>query len=78
MSWPEAERESWINHGGPRDPDRTKLVEGRDICVNLAFLGRTEAGTIVAVTRELLCGENGELQNLTEDGHTRLCVLQSR
>jgi len=25
--------------------------------------------------RELLCGKNGELQNLTEDGHIRLCVL---
>ena len=78
MPWPEAERGSWIIHGGPRGLDWTELVEGRDICVNLAFLGRTEAGTIVAVTRELLCGENGELQNLTEDGHTRLCVLQSR
>ena len=22
-----------------------------------------------------MCGENGELQNLTEDGHIRLCVL---
>jgi len=25
--------------------------------------------------RKLLCGENGELQNLTEDWHIRLCVL---
>jgi len=44
LSWPEAEREF-----DPRDPDWTKLVEGRDVCVDLAFLGRTEAETIVAV-----------------------------
>jgi len=38
-------------------------------------MNRTGAETAVAVMRELLCGENGELQNLTEDGHMRLCVL---
>jgi len=50
------------------DPDWTKLVKSMP-------LDRTEAEIIVAAMRELLCGENGELQNLTEDGHIRLCVL---
>ena len=45
MPWPEAERGSWIIHGGPRGLDWTELVEGRDICVDLGFLSRTEAGT---------------------------------
>ena len=56
MSWPEAEREF-----DPRDPDRTKLVEGRDVCDDLVPLGRTEAKITVAVMWELLCGENAEL-----------------
>jgi len=57
------------------DPDWTKLVVGRDICSDLLFVDQTEAEIIVAAMREVLCGENGELQNLTEDGHIRLCVL---
>jgi len=60
---------------GLRDPDRTKLVKGRSVCGGLTFLCQTEAEIIVAVMRELLCGGSGELQNLTEDGHIRLCVL---
>ena len=58
----------------PRDPDWTKLVEGSDI-IDFMPWDRAEAGIIVVAMRELLCGENGELQNLTEDGHIRLCVL---
>ena len=27
--------------------------------------------------RELLCGENGELQNLAEDEHIRLCTVRA-
>ena len=59
------------------DPDWTKLVEGCDVCYNFMFVEQTEAEIIVAAMRELLRGENGELQNLTEDGHIRLCVLAS-
>ena len=55
--------------------DWTKLVDGRFVSIDFMPRDRTEAEIVVVAMRELLCGENGELQNLTEDGHIRLCVL---
>ena len=57
------------------DPDWTKLVDGRFVSHDFMPRDRTEAEIVVVAMRELLCGENGELQNLTEDGHIRLYVL---
>jgi len=47
------------------DPDWTKLVKGRSVCIDFWPVDLTEAEIILAAMRGLLCGENGELQNLT-------------